>query len=270
MENPIKLFPLEGTDNESNYKVIGDRSEWSSPKQAIAPIFAVSKDSNREWQFLGTGFFIAQGLLVTARHVFEGIYEEWGEDGFRNQINDPYIIHNVSGNNAIIRPIISTSTSVHTDTIVAQVGTIPNQINACLPLKRDKPKPGDLAFTYAYPNTKVFDGPDGRDVVMEPSFYRGNVIEYFPKKRDSTFIKWPSFQVDFYMHPGASGGPVFDKDGKVFGINCASMEPDRNIAYVTSIDSVKDASVHHAKFEGKFYENLPLRTLIKAGVIKFF
>lgn len=266
----MRLPPLEGTDDDRNYIVTDSEGNRAKPIAAIVPIFAVEKNPPRHFRLLGTGFFIAQNLVVTARHVFEGIYEKANEHIFENQIYDPYIIHSVGEMKAVLRPILSTSISTKSDIIVAKVRPSENIKNKCLPLKRDKPRVDDLVFTFAYPNSKIVENAGKQNVYLEPSYYRGSVVEYFPKYRDKSYLKWPCFQVNFHLHPGASGGPVFDRDGRVFGVNCASMEPYRDTAFVTSIDSIKDATIHEASFEDEFYPELPLRKLIRSGVIRFF
>ena len=70
------------------------------------------------------------------------------------------------------------------------------------------------------------------------------------------------------MHKGSSGGPVVDKDGKVFGINCLSMDPYTDVSFVTPINYIMNAFVDDVRFgEMEAPNKVILKELIDLGHI---
>src|SRR5690606_3823432 len=53
----------------------------------------------------------------------------------------------------------------------------------------------------------------------------GVVQEIFPSMRDRGFIHYPAFQFDARVDHSMSGGPIFDENGNLVGINSTSLNP---------------------------------------------
>jgi hypothetical protein len=70
------------------------------------------------------------------------------------------------------------------------------------------------------------------------------------------------------MHAGASGGPVFDQHGRVFGINCRSFQPETDVAFVTDIENIKDAEVLRIRIDGQYHERITVREMILQDAIR--
>jgi len=70
---------------------------------------------------------------------------------------------------------------------------------------------------------------------------RGNVIEVYHVRRDSSRLNFPCFQVNARFDGAMSGGPVFNSKGHLCGIICSNLPPDPNdpesehASYVTSL-----------------------------------
>ncbi|WP_276118880.1 S1 family peptidase [Pararhizobium qamdonense] len=262
---PIILPPLLGTDEPDKYLVFDNDGGRPDLKECVVPIFYVSKAEPREWRFVGTAFFIAQNLVATARHVVEDIFVD------NHQAHDPYIFQRSGESEFRARPLISICRSASADIAIAQLSPIAGHKHKVLPLRETEPSIGEITFTYAFPNSAVVRRDDGQfDIVMNPAFYRGTVVEIFPEGRDSVMLPWPCSRVNFFMHPGSSGGPVFDEEGRVFGVNCMSGEPERNVAYVTAIKTLINTALNEVIFEGEFHRELPFERLLEAGVIQLF
>jgi hypothetical protein len=113
-----------------------------------------------------------------------------------------------------------------------------------LPMTIDEPKIGDPLFTHAFLSrdqkfsdekyqgisTSSFDGlmaiPD-LSLTYELSFQSrvgfGHLTEIFKEARDRVLLPFPCFQSDLPLYGANSGGPVFDKKGRICGINCTSF-----------------------------------------------
>lgn len=168
-----------------------------------------------------------------------------------------------------LRQIHTVSTVDGCDVAVGQTGA-GSKSEKSAPLRISKARAGETVFTYAYPNTAIVKRAGKNKLVTNPAFYRGEVVEYYPEGRDSRMLSWPSYQVNFHMHPGASGGPVFDRSGFIIGINCSSLEPERNIAFVTDIENVKHAIVSQVTFKDQPPIDMTVGEMIEKGYINPF
>ena len=57
----------------------------------------------------------------------------------------------------------------------------------------------------------------------------GTVTERYPDGRDSIVLPWPTIEVDCGTKGGMSGGPAFDKNGKLIGILTSSFEAEDDL-----------------------------------------
>lgn len=257
---PEQLTPLRGADDPSNYwshdkdGIIGDG------KSILVPILTYQSPSPADFRFLGTGFFIAPGIVATARHVIDEF-----EPG-----RLPLVFQFEQDNNISMRRVHETCVHKESDVGILRVlGARPNHTNSSAVLTSRKPEAGSLAFTSVVANTKVWNDPPGQSMAMNVENFRGKVVQQFPTGRDKVMISWPSYQVDFHLHGGGSGGPVFDQAGEVFAINCSSHSPDTDVAFVTSIDMIMGCEILNIDIDGKRYEKAKIRDLVNSGIILY-
>lgn len=265
------LTPLEGTDSKENYQITDDyKNELDDPTRMIVPLFAFPTKSSDETRMLGTGFFIAPRLIVTAKHVVDEVLDRDTPDGIvRQKCALVTMVRNAGDSGFELRRVHTVSTVDGCDVAIGQVDA-GSKSEKCAPLRISKAATGETVFTYAYPNTEIVERHGKQELVTNPAFYRGEVVEYYPNGRDKLMLSWPSYQVNFHMHPGASGGPVFDRSGFVIGINCSSFDPDRNIAFVTDIENVKHAVVSNVLLENQPPMNMTIGEMISKGYIDPF
>ncbi|WP_421445142.1 S1 family peptidase [Agrobacterium tumefaciens] len=268
---PVVLPPLEGTDDNAFYQITDDSGNvLDDASRMVVPLFSYPTKPGDPVRMLGTGFFIAPRLIATAKHVVDEVLDRTAPDGLVRQKSALMTMVRRSNSSAFEeRRIHIVSTVDGCDVAVCQVDA-GSRCEKCAPLRISKAEVGETVFTFAFPNTEIVDRDGKHVLVTNPAFYRGEVVEYYPEGRDKYLLSWPLYHVDFHMHPGASGGPVFDRSGFVIGINCASMEPERSIAYVTDIENVKHAVVSNVTYGNKPPMNMTIGEMIKNSYIDPF
>jgi hypothetical protein len=260
-----KLTPLRGADDSRFYSATNAAGISLDLRYAVVPIFTWPRQPGAaDYRFIGTGFFVAEGLVLTAEHVAAEIRHA-------DEERAGFVIQYLPNNRVASRRIFQMSGNLNSDVALLRVvEEYPGQSNPAARLGAQTPAPGSLAYTLACPNTKIFDTADGKQTIaVNYEYYRGQIIEYFPSGRDRALLRWPCFHVNFHMHAGASGGPVFDDRGRVFAINCVSNEPQTNIAYATSIDCAISLPVGDIMIHEKRYADADLGNLIHEGMILF-
>ncbi|UJW86729.1 S1 family peptidase [Devosia sp. SL43] len=257
---PELLEPLKGADDPSRYWSHDKDGVVGDGKAMLVPILTYRSPGPADFRFLGTGFFIAPGIVATAKHVIEAF-----EPG-----RFPLIFQFEQENQVSMRRVHEICVHKESDVGILRVlGEKPNHTNKCAVLTSRKPQAGSLAFTSVVANTKVWaDGP-GQSIAMNVENFRGKVVQQFPTGRDRVMLPWPCYQVDFHLHGGGSGGPVFDAGGEVFAINCASHTPETDIAFVTSVDMLLGCIIQNIVIENKSYTTATIRDLVDAGIVLY-
>lgn len=180
-------------------------------KNSIFPIFFESIQGNtKKIGVTGTGFFIDdQGHFLTALHVVTGIPDN-ASIHFRGNIP-----------NSVTNPAI-VLTEVYRDPIRdIFLGKINNAGQPAVNYSLTKPKIGKSVCLSGYPLAKLTYNPDNSLNISavrqywQPTFIIDEIT--FVKNE----INYIGFMTQDTSLNGMSGGPVFDKDGIVFGVNTA-------------------------------------------------
>jgi hypothetical protein len=215
--------------------VAGDGSP-RDPAHAIFPILRQHSDKKTH-DFVGTGFFVAKcGIFVTARHVLKMVQDDDPRGPFALGI-----IQLLADGTYVERPvrkiIWSNSADIGIGVCAEMKSPSTDQVldNPILRMTTRDPSVEEPVFTFAYPDTVVEQHANSTALHTNPHFYEGKIEEHFPERRDSSLLTWPCFQTNMHLHGGASGGPVFDSTGAVFGINTSSMAPWTDVSYVSKI-----------------------------------
>jgi len=210
----------------------------TNPNTAIFPI--MKQLNKRRWQIIGTGFFIANnGLFATAKHVLNDVINS------RNQQTRPIAAFNFPENKQyIIRPILKAFMHNKADVAIGYLAAaIHNKtkqplISTRVKLTKRPPAIGDQIHTYAYPESRAEEGK----IIFSPNYYEGEITEIHPDGRDSVMLPTSCFRSNMIILGGASGGPVFNTDGKVFGINSTGWEGVKE-SYVSDIKDLLSITI---------------------------
>jgi len=103
-----------------------------------------------------------------------------------------------------------------------------------LSLTSQAPSIGSSISTWAYPLHQVTDdGSGGQVLQLQPDFYDGILHELYEERGPSVKLKPPYYRTSINLYGGASGGPVFNAAGNVFGVASCSYDGATDIAFVT-------------------------------------
>ena len=239
------------TTKEFSYKTRndGDNSENTksqSPRQKTTQTTSVSGNftdiSDESWNPSGTGFYVASnGLIVTNNHVIDNA----------NVIG---ITQFINGRKTILKAKVIL-TDPQNDLALLQVddsrfvspGVIPYSI------KPDVADVGESIFTMGYPlsnilgdEIKITDG-----IISARSGLQGDSKMY---------------QISASITYGNSGGPLFDKEGNLLGMNSSGIA-NKNIAENTGY-SIKTSMILNLLNSSNDAINIDNRNILKGKALK--
>ncbi len=223
-------------------------------------VFPIVFKQGEQIMFLGSGFFIQQGGgFVTAKH---NLY-----DGKKSLINNSLIIDYRSEGEFHPRRISHVFKHKIADILLGMCTWDVRQPDVFiesnfLTMARVQPQIGETVHTFAYPKNKVVRMNDGSFVgEFKPMYQYGEVVEYFPKGRDKTFLPGPCYQTTILVEGGSSGGPVFNEEGKVVGINSTGYDGvTPPISFFTPITEIFE-------FRIPFVDNKSVVEMTESGIL---
>ena len=208
------------------------------PNVAVFPL--IKKQPGGLYKFVGTGFFISEnGLFASARHVLT----EQLPSG-----SSLFGVHSLENGEFLLRPVVSYAVHDVADVGVGMLADVSDQdgnalTNPQLVLTKSQPTVGDWVFTYAYPHTTQ----DLNMFNFSPRFYHGKLEEEHPKGRDRHMMPGPCCRTSIVIHGGASGGPVFGREGRVFGINSTGYD-EMTLSYISQIIELLELELDQVRF----------------------
>jgi hypothetical protein len=78
---------------------------------------------------------------------------------------------------------------------------------------------------------------------LQPDFYDGILEELYEDRGPSVKLNPPYYRTNINLHGGASGGPIFNADGNVFGIASCSYDGATDVAFVTPAKALLEIDI---------------------------
>lgn len=232
------------------------------PIQSLIFPFAIKMGEKIE--ILGTGFFIQSGGgFITARHLLFGnndnpLHENIMAIDYRSHEEfyfrkiDHYFFFEEKRDICI--------------GMLQGPSSDPNKIllNEKLTLRASKPVLNERIISLGYPLNKVIE----RDGELIGKFklekHDGKIIDHLPNGRDISGLPYECYQTSVRIESGASGGPVFDSNGNIIGVNSRGFSWETNpVSWITPISEVLDIPIPYLENKSiREMANTPIFNLI--------
>lgn len=248
-------------------------------QEMIIPICVFHEENRIE--FIGTGFFIANcGIFVTAAHVIQHLLDENGKppvDAEGNSKAGLFTFHMINPKEFTARKICTGSYHKRDDVAVGIAEKMINSktgeplTNKFLPLTTIAPQVGDDISTWAYPkgvtDRKFIGKKITSSVFTKPKVYGGKV-EKEHMNRGWGKLPGRCYQTSLDFEGGSSGGPVFDKNGRVFAVNSTGMGAQDEVTWVSHIQAIGGLTLQNIQTpDGVIHDNITIKKLIEHKVI---
>lgn len=233
---------------------------------------------------LGSGFFVAPFLVLTARHVidevserFHGcpIYEVAGELRFGIDFSIQHARHGLMKWAVMGYGYTPTIDVVALWVELREPAELPADFAWELPvLSFAQVRVGQEVSALGYPHsTRRLDEKGHAKVGLNPHESFGTIAAIHALSRDRVMLPYPCFETSAAIKGGMSGGPVFSSAGQVIGVVGSSFELEESdeseVSYVSAIWPVVGIELlHTASPVAASMMPYRLQALVDAGAIR--
>ena len=214
-----------------------DDFEGTPYDESVISIVGLHKSREGFFLFLGSGFFIAPFLAVTAKHVVDGYIKEyqgitdfdtWGTFFVPDQSQFDLFASQPKGDQVLGRPfkIDLISISAFSDFAVLRLIPLFREVDYVwrpYNLIARYPNLGSQVTAFGRVTTTFTDSYAGELYKHVKHSRTGVVKEIHERQRDSSLLRFPCFETDVRYEGAMSGGPVFSQSEYVVGMVCSSL-----------------------------------------------
>lgn len=219
------------------------RVEMSSPITERV-VLLVGRDDVLPTKAIGSGVFIADRLIMTAKHVVEDYWDAFNKSGVRmdqpgkKMADFAMFAVQSPGDSAETALWASSKLSIcpYSDLVLISVLPVDDLAKAQQPLRPLRmdilpPAKGEKITAYGYASTRIVNEVGHKvEFELNPSISMGTVTEVFPEKRDISKLSFPSYEIQGHFIGGMSGGPIFNGVGELCGLVCSGFS-DASVEY---------------------------------------
>jgi S1-C subfamily serine protease len=230
-------------------------------------VLLIGDDGEDELKAWGTAFFVAPGFAITAKHVITGFWEAIEEKpkletDIPIKTNFTVLALQDTGDGTLSAAWLVKNAWCSKFTDIAFLDLQPANEEASnyqwrgrLQLSMLPPGIGERIFAFGYPTSgavAVTRSPYLKvNWGLNPSTTVGEVIEIYEEYRDRVMLNFPCFQINARFDGGMSGGPVFNQEGQICGVICASLDAPTEEGYVSYVASLWAAMPTMIDYQGE-------------------
>jgi len=205
----------------------------------------------------GTGVIVAPHLAITAKHVIEDFINKFTASniernlatGKNNEtiedINIFIVQYGEGGKKLYVWRVYQVYFCLQSDIVYLYFLPVNSEANeykwAKCKMELNPPKIGDKIAGFGFHNSSSEMVTSEKKTVLHwdnsGATTTGQVTDVFPVQRDSSRLNFPCFQTDAQFEGGMSGGPIFNEEGHLCGLICASIpateEFPEHVSFVT-------------------------------------
>ena len=181
---------------------------------------------------VGTAFPIARTTLVTAKHVLD---ETWDARHDIDLNRNLFAVQALTTDRVILWKITKMIAHKTADLMLLHLDPQANRHNPTLwvppwRVRKTAPRRGDMVMAIGYVEGRLRIASRNRngggvlEISDQGQIEFGMVRTVHNKSRDRVMLPCPCFEIGANFRPGMSGGPVFDKNGRICGIVSTGIE----------------------------------------------